>query len=42
MSILDFLAEFSYRRVVWGTLLIGLCSGGNGNVFVSAQAVHDE
>lgn len=30
MSILDFLAEFSYRRVVWGTLLIGLCSGAMG------------
>ncbi|ADL20017.2 Manganese/zinc/iron transport system [Corynebacterium pseudotuberculosis] len=30
MSIIDFLAEFSYRRVVWGTLLIGLCSGAMG------------
>ncbi|WJZ01399.1 metal ABC transporter permease [Corynebacterium freiburgense] len=30
MSLLDFLAEFSYRRIIYGTVLIGACSGAMG------------
>ncbi|MDO5099185.1 MAG: metal ABC transporter permease [Corynebacterium sp.] len=30
MSLLDFLSEFSYRRIVLGTVLIGACSGAMG------------
>ncbi|WP_047263239.1 metal ABC transporter permease [Corynebacterium mustelae] len=30
MSLLDFLSEFSYRRIVIGTVLIGACSGAMG------------
>ena len=30
MSLLEFLSEFAYRRIVVGTALIGLCSGAMG------------
>ncbi|AKK04481.1 ABC-type Mn2+/Zn2+ transport system, permease component [Corynebacterium mustelae] len=30
ISLLDFLSEFSYRRIVIGTVLIGACSGAMG------------
>lgn len=30
MSLIEFLSEFSFRRVVLGTMLIGLCSGAMG------------
>lgn len=30
ISILDFLSEFAYRRIVFGTVLIGACSGVMG------------
>ena len=30
MSLIEFLSEFSYRRIVIGTMLIGACSGAMG------------
>lgn len=30
MSLIDFLSEFSYRRIIYGTVLIGACSGAMG------------
>lgn len=30
MSLIEFLSEFAYRRIVYGTVLIGACSGAMG------------